>query len=124
MAVLKFFPVEMENVCGFFSRATVPAVCQDDAADVPEKCGDLSQGSSSSELCVYLPAVPFDEREREENRDLRRNSATLPEHVVKDGFQFLPSPIRPHASEAIVLRVIARDQEIRGMQLGISVSLQ
>src|SRR5216683_955338 len=60
VAVLKFFPIQVKSVCGFFSRSAVPTICQDDAADVPEQRGDLSQGRSSSDLCVYLPTVPID----------------------------------------------------------------
>jgi hypothetical protein len=65
MAVLKFLPIEAKSVCGFFSRSAVPAICQDDAADVPEQRGDVSQGCSSSEASIYFPGVLFDERERE-----------------------------------------------------------
>lgn len=66
VAVLKFLPVQMEGVGGVLARAAIPTVGQDDATDVPEKCGDFSQGRNASEFWDLLAAVPLDEREREE----------------------------------------------------------
>src|SRR5216684_7813055 len=84
---MKFLPLQVESVCGFFSRSAVPAICQDDAADVPEQRGNVSQGRSSSDLRVYLPAVTFDEREREEIPNSWGNNGTLSARAVEDGFQ-------------------------------------
>src|SRR5260370_1428038 len=52
VAILKFFPIQVKSDCGFFARSAVPTICQDDAADVPEQRGNLSQGHYTSGLCV------------------------------------------------------------------------
>src|SRR5438445_7884780 len=85
----------MESDGGFFPRAAVPAVCKDDAADVPEKCGDLSQGAAPPNFALIFLVVRLDEGEREENPNLRGNSATLSEHVVKDGFPLCQARFGP-----------------------------
>jgi hypothetical protein len=56
VAVLKFFVVEMESVGRSPARATVPAVGQDDSANVPEEGGDLSQvrGTSRRAAKTYM----------------------------------------------------------------------
>ena len=59
VAVLKFLPIEVESAGSFFARAAVPTVGQDDATDVPEERGDLSQGRNSYEFWVLLAALPF-----------------------------------------------------------------
>src|SRR5260370_14835448 len=60
VAILKFFPIQVKNICCFFSRSAVPTICQDDAADVPEQRGNLNQRHSTSGLWVYFPAKLVD----------------------------------------------------------------
>ncbi len=40
VAVLKIFPVELESVGGGFAGIAIPAIGENDAADIPEECGD------------------------------------------------------------------------------------
>src|SRR6266446_5999235 len=47
MAVLKFFPVEVKRIGGCLAGAAVPAVGEDDAADIPEECCDAWHRESS-----------------------------------------------------------------------------
>src|SRR5438874_1484145 len=48
MPVLEFFPIETKRGRGFFPRFAVPAVGQDDCADVPKEGGDFGQVDSSA----------------------------------------------------------------------------
>src|SRR5215470_12562043 len=41
VAVVKLLPIELESFDGLFAGVAVPTVGEDDAADVPEKCGDV-----------------------------------------------------------------------------------
>jgi hypothetical protein len=47
VAVLEFFVVEVKSVSGRFAGVAVPAVGEDDAADIPEECGDVKHGRVS-----------------------------------------------------------------------------
>src|SRR5260370_12371809 len=87
VAVMKFLPIQVESVCGFFSRSAVPAICQDDAADVPEQRGDVSQGRSSSDLCLDLPSGRINSPTRDEKRNSCPIYTMLPSRIVQDGFQ-------------------------------------
>jgi len=50
VAILEFFPVDVECFAGGFARVTIPAVGHDDAADVPEECGDAAHGEQSFQM--------------------------------------------------------------------------
>ena len=66
MPVLEFFPVDIECFAGGFAGAAIPAVAKDNAADIPEECGDAWHGR-----------FPF-ERNREEGRkDSTANEESL-----------------------------------------------
>jgi hypothetical protein len=87
VAVLKFLPIEVENDRSFFPRTAVPAICQDDTADVPKERGDFSHGRSSLERSLQDSTVPFDEHERERIRNSWRSNPTLPERGIEDDLQ-------------------------------------
>jgi len=42
-----------------------------------------------------LAAVPLDEREREEVRNLRRKNTTLPQRAIEKGLQLEQAPLGP-----------------------------
>jgi hypothetical protein len=46
VAVLKFLPIEMEDVAGGFAGIAIPAVGENDAADIPEEGGDGWHGNT------------------------------------------------------------------------------
>ena len=45
MPVLEFFPIETKRGRGFFPRFAVPAVGQDDTANIPKEGGDFGQAA-------------------------------------------------------------------------------
>ncbi len=44
VAILEFFPIDIECFAGGFAGVAIPAVGQDDAADVSEQCGNARHG--------------------------------------------------------------------------------
>src|SRR5580692_9015329 len=54
VAVLKFFPIQVESCRGLFSRGAIPSVGKNDATDVPEECCNLRQGCATSGLWTYV----------------------------------------------------------------------
>ncbi len=44
VAVLEFFPIDVECFASGFARVAIPAVGEDDTADIPEQCSDAWHG--------------------------------------------------------------------------------
>ena len=44
VTVLEFFPIEVEDFGGFFTRGAAPAIGEDDTADIPKQGGDCGCG--------------------------------------------------------------------------------
>ncbi len=57
MAILKFFVVELEYRGGLAARATVPAVGENNSADVPEERRNLSQMRGTSDRAVRVSMI-------------------------------------------------------------------
>jgi len=52
VAILEFLVIEIEGVGGSLAGVAVPAVGEDDAADIPEECGDVRRDCSVLNLDV------------------------------------------------------------------------
>jgi hypothetical protein len=85
VTVLKL-PIQVKNICRFFARATVPAIGEDDTADIPEERGDVGQEQPSISILTGA-AKALDERKSDWVRKLWRDKTRLIERAVQYDFQ-------------------------------------